>query len=49
MHVEASFAQAAVEAFDEQIFCGFLEWNKVELHAAGNAQSSRAREVDSVP
>ena len=47
--VEALVSEPAIERLDEGIFHGFPRPDEVELHAALNAQSSSARDMNSVP
>ena len=47
--VQTLIAEPAVKRLNEGIFDGFAGSNEVELHAAAIAQSSRARDWNSVP
>ena len=49
MHVQALVAEPAVEGFNEGILHGFARPDEIQLHAARDAQSSSARDMNSVP
>jgi len=47
--IQTLITQSTVKRFDERIFHGFAGSNEIQLHAALIRQSSKARDMNSVP